>query len=299
MRKRRLIPIIAILLAAASGCSQSQQLANLEPAATAAQSKPTANADLVLIKGGAFKNTKSGYYGTEIAVADFYIGRFEVTQQEWAFVMGDRPSAFQGERLPVENVSWYDAIEYCNQRSVKEGLQPYYDIDRNHKDPDNHSDNDPLRWTVKIRAGADGYRLPTETEWEYAAGGGALSRSFAYSGSDDADEAAWNWRNAGDRPLSGTWNWPAIENNRTRTHAVGGKKPNELGLYDMSGNVREWCWDWYKDPNLGSGLFRAVRGGGWIGDVGSIETAYRGKFEASGFGPDQGFRVSRDAETDR
>ncbi|MDI4647810.1 formylglycine-generating enzyme family protein [Cohnella hashimotonis] len=296
MRKLTLISLVAaVLLAACARSSDGKPAASTTPARTAASGTPAASDNFALIDGGHFTNTKSGFYGKETAVPDFYIGRYEVTQKEWTEVMDGNPSAFRGDRLPVQMVSWYDAVAYCNERSLKEGLEPYYVIDKTNKDPRNRSENDPLKWTVTIREGADGYRLPTEAEWEYAAGGGAASKSYTYSGSNEADEAAWYWRNAGEQRLSGAWNWPAIENNHTQPRAVGGKKPNELGLYDMTGNVREWCWDWYEDPELGSGLFRIVKGGGWIGDIGSGETAYRGKFEASGVGPDQGFRVVRAA----
>ncbi|MDU5950522.1 MAG: SUMF1/EgtB/PvdO family nonheme iron enzyme, partial [Paenibacillus macerans] len=265
--RRLLIFLLIAIMFVVSACSQE---------------KTDKNNSLVFVKGGAFKNTKSNYYGKDVILSDFYIGKYEVTQKEWVEVMGSNPSQFIGDNMPVEMVSWYDAVEYCNKRSIKEGLVPYYNIDKNKKDPNNQSDYDHIKWTITINAGANGYRLPTEAEWEYAAGGGQMSKSYTYSGSNNADEAAWNWRNAGDQYLSGDWNWPIIENNNSKTKAVGGKKPNELGLYDMSGNVREWCWDWYGDDldYSSGGSYRVVKGGGWVGDIHSIELSFRGKFEA-------------------
>jgi len=293
MRKLFLVLSIAIAFVV-GGCSQHRSEPTVNAAPMDSSPAPQAKQDsLVLVKGGTFKNTKSNYYGQSVSLADFYIGKYEVTQREWAEVMGSNPSAFQGDDLPVEMVTWYEAIEYCNKRSIREGLQPYYNIDKNKMDPNNKSEHDDIKWTVTTNAGANGYRLPTEAEWEYAADGGQLSKSYIYSGSDNADDVAWYWRNAGDEYLKGDWNWPAIQNNRDQTRAVGAKKPNELGLYDMSGNVREWCWDWYEDAENKSGIYRVVRGGGWMGDVVSSETSYRGKFEANGMGPDQGFRVVR------
>ncbi|WP_127530405.1 formylglycine-generating enzyme family protein [Paenibacillus kobensis] len=289
MKKLGIFCLIAMSLIVSS-CSQPK---NENKAETAKQENTASTDDLVLVQGGTFVNTKSNYFNRNVTIADFYIGKYEVTQQEWIDVMGGNPSQFKGSKLPVEMVSWYDVIEYCNKRSVKEGLTPYYKVDIDKPDPANKSEIDTVKWTVTVNEGANGYRLPNDAEWEYAAGGGQSSKSFKYSGSDNADDVAWGWRNAGDKPLDGDWNWPAIENNHTQTKEVGLKKPNELGLYDMSGNVREWVWDWFQDENYASGLFRIVRGGGWIGDVVNNESTYRGKFDANGFGPDQGFRVSR------
>ncbi|MEK5397076.1 transcriptional regulator [Paenibacillus sp. VTT E-133280] len=255
------------------------------------QEKPETSNDNVFVEGGTFINSKSNYNGETLS--NFYIGKYEVTQKEWIEVMGSNPSEFKGDNLPVEMVSWYDVVEYCNKRSIKEGLKPYYNIDKNKKDTNNKSDNDIIKWTVTINVGANGYRLPTEAEWEYAAGGGQLSKSYTYSGSNNADEVAWYWKNAGDKYLTGEWNWPIIENNNNKTKSVGVKKPNELGLYDMSGNVREWCWNWYGDMGSDIGSFRVVKGGGWIGNITNNEISFQGKFEANGMGPDQGFRVSR------
>ncbi|ANY65618.1 transcriptional regulator [Paenibacillus sp. BIHB 4019] len=297
MRKRFIFLLPAILLVVIA-CSQEM------PEKTEKTEKPEKpektennknNDSLVFVEGGNFVNTKSNFYGKGVTIPSFYIDKYEVTQQEWVEVMGSNPSGFKGDHLPVEMVSWYDVVEYCNKRSIKEGLKPYYEIDKNKKDPSNKSDHDNLKWTVTINEGASGYRLPTEAEWEYAAGGGQVSHSYTYSGSNNVDEVAWYWKNAGDKYLSGEWNWTIIESNKNKTKSVGAQKPNELGLYDMSGNVREWCWNWYGDGDLDneSGSFRVVKGGGWIGDVRNNELSYRGKFEANGIGPDQGFRVSR------
>lgn len=189
-----------------------------------------------------------------VTVNSFWIAQYEVTQKEWMAVMGTNPSIFVGDDLPVEMISWYDCVEYCNRRSVREGLTPCYVIGKN-PDPDNTNQYDTLKWTVATDPAGDGYRLPTEEEWEFAARGGLKSNKTRYSGSNDINEVA-----------------EYFDNNNLSTKPVGSRKPNELNLFDMSGNLWEWCFDSYErypgnndpDPNKHySPNYRVLRGGAW------------------------------------
>lgn len=168
------------------------------------------------------------------------IGAHAVTQDLYEAVMGTNPSHFKGAGRPVEKVSWYDAVRFCNTLSAACGLRPPYTIGSGRKP------------SVSCDFRAHGFRLPTGAEWQFAARAG---QSVKFAGSDDYDEVGWYRDNSG-----------------RETHPVGQKKPNAWGLYDMSGNVWEWCWDWYgDDPKrhqvdpLGpeSGLDRELRGGCW------------------------------------
>lgn len=202
----------------------------------------------VLVESGSFiigttKNkVKKSLHEVTIS-KNYFIGKYEVTQHEWLEIMGNNPAQFKGDNFPVESVSWYDAVEYCNRRSINEGLTPCYSV---------NGDNIYCDFSV------NGYRLPTEAEWEFAARGGNKSKGYLYAGSNSINEVAWYSKNS-------------KVGKDCRTSIVGQKMPNELGLYDMSGNVYEWCWDWvrkYKfatdqaDPHGPSvGKLRVDRGG--------------------------------------
>jgi formylglycine-generating enzyme required for sulfatase activity len=244
---------------------------------------------VVRINGGTFlmgsPATEAGRDGDEVqhsvTVSGFYMSKYEVTQKEWVEVMGSNPSYFKGDNLPVECVSWYDAVEYCNKRSVKEGLTPAYTIDKTRSDPDNRNGNDKVKWVVTWNRGASGYRLPTEAEWEYACRAGTTT---AYSTGGSITTGQANYDNS-----SGTKN-------------VGSYSVNPWGLYDMHGNVWEWCWDWYEsygdgaqtDPvGASSGADRLVRGGGWGGTARYARSANRDYGTPSFRYNDLGFRLVR------
>ncbi|MBQ9203774.1 MAG: SUMF1/EgtB/PvdO family nonheme iron enzyme [Prevotella sp.] len=187
---------------------------------------------MVRVDGGTFQMGATSEQGSDaysdekpahqVTLSSYYIGETEVTQELWRAVMGENPSNFKGDRLPVESVSWKDCQSFIEKLNRQTGLR---------------------------------FRLPTEAEWEYAARGGNKSRGYKYSGSNNIGDVAW---------YNG--------NSSSSTHDVKTKQPNELGLYDMSGNVWEWCQDWYGSYNAGSqqnptgassGSNRVSRGGSW------------------------------------
>ena len=207
---------------------------------------------MVEVRGGTFTMGATSEQGSDaksdekpahkVTLSDYYIGKTEVTQALWKAVMGNNPSYFEGENLPVECISWHDCKTFISKLNALTGKN---------------------------------FRMPTEAEWEYAARGGSKSRGYKYSGSNTLDDVAW---------YSG--------NSDSETHEVGTKSPNELGLYDMRGNVSEWCNDWHGDYSSASqtnpkgpdsGTKRVDRGGGWWHHAGGCRCSYR-----SCSGPDSG-----------
>jgi len=224
-----------------------------------------------------FSNSKREWFDNEqpqhtVKISrPFYLGTHQVTQGQYRAVMGDNPSKFTGsDNLPVENVSWLDAIEFCNKLSEREKGTPFYGIDGSE---------------VTV-VGGNGYRLPTEAEWEYACR--ARSTTLYPLGDDAGKLSKYAWSDG---------------NSAIKTHQVGQKLPNAWGLYDMLGNVWEWCGDWYDEayyassppadpPGTSKASHRVVRGGGWSSGPGRCRPADRGRYRPGSRGNDLGLRVA-------
>jgi formylglycine-generating enzyme required for sulfatase activity len=190
-----------------------------------------------------------------VQLAPYELAAVPVTQAQYAGVVGGRRSALQGERLPVEGVSWLDAVRFCNALSEREGLAPAYRF----------AEVEGVEWD----ASADGYRLPTEAEWEHACRAGTTGPRYGA-----LDAIAWHRGNS-----------------QERIHEVGGKQPNAWGLYDMLGNVWEWCWDVYDAEVYGT--YRVLRGGGWFDEPWSCRASVRRRSHPTFQIDDVGFRIAR------
>lgn len=189
-----------------------------------------------------------------VEVAPFRMAAVPVTQELYEQVTGQRPSSSRGDRLPVDSVSWWDTLRFCNALSAQEGLTPAYRLD-----------DETAEWDDT----ADGYRLPTEAEWEHACRAGSTGPRYG-----ELDEIAWYRGNSDER-----------------VHEVGGKRPNAWGLHDMLGNTWDWCWDIYDAEIYGS--YRVLRGGGWFDEHWSCRASVRRRSHPTLRLDDVGFRVAR------
>lgn len=296
-----------VMLFAMSACSTESQ-DNTSNVSSGSTDDSTANSEntttvapenFVLIKGGTFQmgspDTEAWRSDDEtqhnVTVSDFYMSVYELTQKEYREITGENPSSFSGDDLPVENISWMDAIRYCNTRSEKENLTPVYTVDGG---------------TVTWDRTADGYRLPTEAEWEYACRAGTAT-PFNTENSISAEEANYY----GHYPYEIEDNYFSQGNLSTKpgeyrqtTVAVNSFSPNKWGLYNMHGNVGEWVWDYYGDystkaqtdpTGAESGTLRVYRGGGWNDFAKNMRSAYRATMEQNKGSFNIGIRLVRNA----
>ena len=211
----------------------------------------------------------------QIPEQNYKMSTTEITQKFYESIMGENPSHFKGENNPVESVSWYDAIYFCNKLSEKCGYAPVYSVngitDVTKWDYTINKYSSQISGNITQNTSADGFRLPTEAEWEYAAKGG---QEYKYSGSNNIDEVAWYDENSG-----------------KTTHPVAQKKANGYGLYDMSGNVWEWCWNSDDSDN-----HRYIRGGSWYDSADDCTVSIRYYCNADCRDYYYGFRVVRTAK---
>jgi sulfatase modifying factor 1 len=284
--------VIALLLPGRGGGGEAPPAAST--GARSAASEPIHDAagiglDLVLVPAGSYAmgsrpgGAERGPDETRHRVSlthAFYLSATEITQAQWRAVMGGNPAHFSARRddRPVEKVSWYDAIRFCNRLSALAGLRPAYVVEGS---------------AVEWDPAAPGYRLPTEAEWEYACRAGTRT-PFATGMCLSAAQANYD----GTKPFPGC----PSGRNRGRTRPVGKYAPNAWGVFDMHGNVWEWCWDWYgsygsdaaRDPRgPRSGTKRVIRGGSWLKSAEFCRSANRSRYDPGLRSYDIGFRVAR------
>ena len=211
-------------------------------------------------------------------------------------VMENNPSEFKGENKPVERITWWQALEYCNKLSEKYGLEPVYDLSKSAQGilMIKELGGEIVYPDVVNFKNTEGFRLPTAVEWEWFARGGQIAIDegtfdYTYSGSNNINEVAWYYENSG--------------GNKGSTQEVGLKKPNQLGLYDCSGNVWEWCYDTTGNIEVGknyiykafdsSNIYRRLKGGSWVDNAGYCAVLDRDYYQAVDASDDIGLRIVR------
>jgi formylglycine-generating enzyme required for sulfatase activity len=286
MERRSAILILIVLAAVTVGCGQNQPGRPGDDGVVEALPvlQPTSGGEMVLLPAGTFTMGDAAGRPDEtphrVTVSAFYLDRYPVTQELYEKVMGVNPSKRKDSKCPVERTQWTDAVRFCNKCSELQGLTPCYDL---------------TTWECSFEA--DGYRLPTEAEWEYACRAGSATRYCFGDAEQDLPRYAWL------KPGS-----------QGKTHPVGQKQPNPWGLFDMHGNVWQWCHDWYGETyreslaenprGSASGKQRVLRGGAWDSTADKCRSAYRHKefpvYSDACFGADSyGFRRARNGPTTR
>jgi len=250
------------------------------------------NENFIVVEGGQFFMGDEKGLGDRnelptrlVTVNKFIVGKYEVTEKEYNEIMNLESSG--NDELPITNITWYEALEFCNKKSEIEGLTQYYNINKEEKDNNNKNSNDPNKWKIELNEQSNGYRLLTEAEWEYIAKESLKPSTSKYSGSDNLSEVAWFEGNSDDMGPKNP----------------GMKKPNKFDIYDLCGNVAEWCFDWFdyyqnlktaKNPKgADSGASRVVRGGSWISEREECRVSARSYIEPYGKSPYIGFRIAR------
>jgi formylglycine-generating enzyme len=284
MKKSALLIVLSLLLATTFAFSQTMKVQtksgdknyNVSDVQSITFGKASdTSGTMVLIPAGTFQmgqlDIVTPVHTVNITKA-FYMGKYEVTQKQYEDVIGSNPSRFAGNpNNPVEQVSWYDAVQFCNELSKKEGLEQCYTLEGG------------TTWRCDFEK--KGYRLPTEAEWEYTCRAGTLTDY--YTGTTESQLASAGWYDG---------------NSNSTTRPFGQKVPNKFGVYDMHGNVWEWCWDWYSDYIAGScddptgpitGSYRVLRGGSWNDEASSCRSANRINTDSDNRISIDGFRVVR------
>lgn len=285
---------VFLMIISMTGCAANEETPSDESEAV---SEGTVLDNFVYIQGGTFTmgSPDEEVWRSEdeiqhtVTVSDFYMSPYEVTQKEYEEIMGENSSTFTGEQLPVENVTWFEAVRFANAKSEKEGLEPVYEID-----------GEQVTWNRS----SNGYRLPTEAEWEYACRSNTTT-PFNTETSISDEEANYyghypyqieeNYFSQGELETQ-----PGIY--RETTIEVGSFEPNQFGLYDMHGNVSEWVWDYYGEypaaettdptgPEIGTS--KVYRGGGWNDFAKNLRSAYRATLPANKQSISVGIRLVR------